>query len=145
MKILSLIDENGDKNYIGYTGNQNVVKSFTEITYLTNRDSEVWVEELDDLTTIRSITPYELSYSRNQWSIYQVSANIHTKDGWKLEPKIDILHSSYNENIVKVHIYEYISKEFSSIIKGEVIDIEVVEKKLDNLDATLKGYVVEEE
>lgn len=142
MKIISIID--GDnKNYMGFTDNENVVSVIAEISYLTNRECDVREVKLEDLTTIKKISNYDLFFPRNHWSIYQVSANINTKDGWKLEHKIDILHSSYNETIVKMHVYEHIIKEFSSIINEEGIDIEVVEQKLNNLDTTLKGYVVE--
>lgn len=135
MKILSLIDENGNENYIGYTENQNVIKAFTEITYLTNRESEVWVNELDDLTTVRRITPYELSSPRNQWSIYNVTTTIVTKNGMKLEHKMDVLHSAYSDNAVKNFVYEYFS-EFDGV------HVELIEQKLDNLDVILDGYVV---
>lgn len=138
MKILSLIDENGDKNYIGYTGNQNVIKAFIEITYLTNRESEVWVDELDDLTTARRITSYELSFPRNQWSIYKVVTTITTKNGIKLEHKMGVLHSAYSDNAVKNFVYEYFS-EF------EGIHVELIEQKLDNLDIVLDGYMVVDE
>lgn len=134
MKILSLIDENGNKNYIGYTGNKNVVKAFTEITYLTNRDLEVWIDELDGLTTARRITPYELSSPRNQWSIYNVITTIVTKNGMKLEHKMDVLHSAYSDNVVKTFVYEYFS-EFDGV------HVELIEQKLDNLDVILDRYV----
>lgn len=135
MEILSLINENGDKKYIGYTDNQSIVRAFIEIINLTNKESEVWIDELDSLTTVRKIKPYELSHPRNQWSVYNVITMIKTKNGMNLEHRMDILHSSYNNNAVKNFVYDYFS-EF------EGIHVELIEQKLDNLDTALEGYIV---